>query len=100
MTTAPTAVQSALQGSSAWRLLAAVGLVLGATAFTVQSFVQSTGGEAKDPGQAADGDADPALELRTERPFELTLATERREPIEIDALPLQPCEPRPASAEG
>ena len=100
MTTAPTAVQSALQGSSAWRLLAAVGLVLGATAFTVQSFVQSTGGEGSGPGQAAESDTDPAVELCTQRPFELTLATERLELIEVDALRLQPCEPSPASAEG
>ncbi len=103
MTTASTAAQSALQGSSAWRLIVAVGLVLGATAFTVQSFVQSTGGEGGGPGQAAESDADPALELCTERPFELTLATERLERlelVEIDAIPLQPCEPRPASAEG
>ena len=50
MTTASTAVQSALQGSSAWRLIVAVGLVLGATAFTVRSFVQSTGDESSGPG--------------------------------------------------
>ena len=66
MTTASTAAQSALQGSSAWRLIVAVGLVLGATAFTVQSFVQSTGGEGGGPGQAAESDADPALELCTD----------------------------------
>ena len=52
------------------------------------------------PGQAAGSDADPALEHCIERPFELTFATERHELVEIDALPLQPCEPRPASAEG
>ena len=100
MTSASTAVQSALQGSSAWRLIVAVGLVLGATAFTVGSFVQSTGDEGSGPGQAAESDADPALELCVERPTELTFVTERHELNEIDALPLQPCEPRPASAEG
>ena len=100
MTTASTAVQPALQGSSAWRLIVAVGLVLGATAFTVRSFVQSTGDESSGPGQAAGSDADPALEPCVERPFELTFATERHELVEIEALPLQPCEPRPASAEG
>ena len=40
------------------------------------------------------------LEPCVERPFELTFATERHELVEIEALPLQPCEPRPASAEG
>ena len=92
MTTASTAAQPTSQGHSAWRLLAAVGLVLGATAFTVRSFVQSTGGEGSRPDQAAHGDPGTGLEASFERPLELTFAIEERQPAEIDALPLVPCE--------
>ena len=100
MTTASETAQPASQGSSAWRLLAAVGLVLGATAFTVQSFVQSTGGEGSGPDRAAQQDTLPELEPCSERPLELTLVTEGAELGDIETRLLAPCELRPASAEG
>lgn len=101
MTTASTEARSVSQSPSAGRLLAAVGMVLGATAFTVQAFVQSTGGEGNGPDQAAHRtDAVPAPGPCSEQPLELTLATERHQLSEGDALPLAPRELRPASAEG
>ena len=80
-------------------LIVAVGLVLGATAFTVRSFVQSTGDESSGPVRPP-GVTRTGGKLCIELPFELTFATERHEHlVGIGAL-RWPCEPRPASAEG
>lgn len=62
------------QGPAAWRLLAAVGFVLGATAFTVQAFVASTSAHAAVTTPAPDPAPECALDQAC-APFEVTQAS-------------------------
>lgn len=72
-TTAPDSSGVRSQGPAAWRLLAAVGFVLGATAFTVQAFVASTSAHAAAPTPVLDPAPECAVQ-GTCTPFEVTHA--------------------------
>lgn len=98
MTTVQTTAESHSQAPSAWRLLAAVGFVLGATAFTVQAFVQSTAGAQPGPDYAVQELEPQVFAPCAERPIELTFATNGSYLLEVGAL--APCELGVASTEG
>lgn len=78
-------------GPSVWRLLAAVGFVLGTTAYTVQAFVESTA--ALEPVAFTLPQVLPqeALEPACADHYEITFASDGTYLFEVGAVPLQ-CE--------